>query len=590
VAYTSEIEKLERRWAENPKGRNFAPLADAYRKAGEVDKAIELCRSGLELHPDYVSAHIVYGRCLVDKKDDPGADQVFRHVLELDPENILALRVLSEIGERSGRFDEATEWLNKLLLADPMNGDAAESLARVRGKAAAAAAAQPPEPIATEDAVAELLPDPALAGMGAVGTEPLIEPEPPTLGEPPAFDPSMAEAPTKAMTRPDFHVERASADAAGKEPVSAPAPDLEVFDGNLDFGAVANESTVAEGLQVDEPVEVAPDEAAPIEGLARTQYEGSGMFKLPADPSPEPEVDETPEPLADLPLIMPDDLEPLPPRRSTPATPAPAPPPPAPRLSIPQLIDDDGAADTASLSQVEPILTETMAELYLRQGHKDDAVRVYQALLAQRPGDGRLQRRLAELTAPSRAAAGGQSAGAFLKGILSARPGAPPVAAPVAVPVAAPVEEPPVDIAATSEASALEAAFANVPQDVEPPEPAPGSPTRPASDSISLDSVFGDEGGRGSIPSLPSLRPAQPPPVADTAKPAGGGFSFDDFFGAPASPGAAAAPTNAPGPDDSGGRPSGGQKPPRPSGRQARAGEPEEDLDQFQAWLKGLKS
>jgi len=66
LAYTSEIEKLERRWLENPKGRNFAPLADAYRKAGEIDRAIDLCKSGLELHPDYVSAHIVYGRCLID--------------------------------------------------------------------------------------------------------------------------------------------------------------------------------------------------------------------------------------------------------------------------------------------------------------------------------------------------------------------------------------------------------------------------------------------------------------------------------------------------------------------------------------------
>ena len=270
MAYTSEIEKLERRWAENPKGRNFAPLADAYRKAGEVDKAIELCRSGLELHPDYVSAHIVYGRCLVDKKDDLGADQVFRHVLELDLENILALRVLSEIGERSGRFDDATEWLNKLLLADPMNGDAAESLARVRGKAAVAAAAKPTEPIpeavTPEETVAELLPDPAMAGLGAAGAEPLIEPEPPTLGEPPAFDPALAEAPTRAMSRPDFHVERASADAAVDEAAAAAASDLEVFDGNLDYGAVANESTMAEGLQVDEPLDVAPDAAAPIEG------------------------------------------------------------------------------------------------------------------------------------------------------------------------------------------------------------------------------------------------------------------------------------------------------------------------------------
>src|SRR5437899_5793355 len=132
------------RWAENPKGRNFAPLADAYRKAGELDRAIELCKSGLERHPDYVSAHIVYGRCFLDLKNDTAASQVFRRVLELDPENVLGLKLLADIAERGGRYEEATEWLSRLLNADPMNGDAAEALARAKGKVAQAA----PKPMA----------------------------------------------------------------------------------------------------------------------------------------------------------------------------------------------------------------------------------------------------------------------------------------------------------------------------------------------------------------------------------------------------------------------------------------------------------
>src|SRR5438477_2872715 len=134
VAYTSEIDKLEARFRDNPKGRNFAPLADAYRKAGLIDNAVELCQNGLKLHPDYVSAYIVYARCLVDKKDDAGAQGVFKQVLDLDRENIIALRGLAELAERTGKYDEAVEWLSRLLNADPMNGDAAEALARAKGK------------------------------------------------------------------------------------------------------------------------------------------------------------------------------------------------------------------------------------------------------------------------------------------------------------------------------------------------------------------------------------------------------------------------------------------------------------------------
>lgn len=104
-------------------------------------------------------------------------------------------------------------------------------------------------------------------------------------------------------------------------------------------------------------------------------------------------------------------------------------------------------------------------------------------------------------------------------------------------------------------------------------EPAPGSPTRPASDAISLDSVFGEESNRASAPAQ-----SESPSDTGTAPPAEGGFSFDDFFGSAGSPTAGGNKTSAP-----------NARPSRPSGR-ARAPEKEEDLDQFQAWLKSLKA
>jgi tetratricopeptide (TPR) repeat protein len=113
MAATSEIQKLERRHAENPDGRYFAPLADAYRKTGQVDEALILVRTGIGKHPDYLSAHIVLGRCLLDKLDDEGAGQAFERVLGLDAENIIALKSLSEIAERRGDPIAARQWLQK---------------------------------------------------------------------------------------------------------------------------------------------------------------------------------------------------------------------------------------------------------------------------------------------------------------------------------------------------------------------------------------------------------------------------------------------------------------------------------------------
>ena len=547
VAYTSEIEKLEKRWAENPKGRNFAPLADAYRKAGELDKALELCTAGLELHPDYVSAHIVFGRCLIDQKNDPGASDVFRKVLTLDPENVLALKILAEIAERGGRHDEAAEWLTRLLAADPMNGDAAEHLARAKSKAAQAASKQGP-PTPAHEPVARFVPE------------------------------------TASRPHSDLVIEHASDEPASPTlDVKGTPADIETFDGTLDFNAVAHSAARADGIEVQEEVELKPQDLV-VEGLAHTQFE-AGFLGTPPDTA---EQDD--EPRIDLPLIMPDDVaeagaaapafaeeeppaspvfaEEVPPFAAAQRPPAPPTPPPA----AVALSDDDGAADTAVLSRVDPVLTETMAELYLRQGHQEDALRVYQALLAKRPTDARLRGRVESLAGrramdPGRRT--GETVQVFLKRILAGRPGNP----------SSPPPGPPAR-------SPLDDAFAIARSDPDPgPAPgvvAPGEATRPATDSISLDQVFGDEGMRisGAASEPPPPPPASAPPAAPPVPEDTGGFSFDQFF----------SPTDKPA---SGGEvaPAAPQAPARSSGGRVRPPvEDEGDLDQFQAWLKGLKS
>lgn len=621
MAYTSEIEKLERRWHENPKGRNFAPLADAYRKAGEVDKALELCRSGLELHPDYVSAHIVLGRCLMDTKDDAGATEVFQKVLTLDPENILALRILGEIAERMGKFDEAAGWLARLLAADPMNGDAAEALNRMKMKAAQAKSADPAPAsvsgVVPPESVAEILPEPAVASevMGLERTsepvdlpssggalESLVETTPEAPVDEPALPtarPSLIEASTTPME--SFTLERASGVFVTQEDTSssdepligerAPGGEsegIETYDG-IDFGGAA--PVVTDGIVAEEPPAVEPEQVV-VEGLARSQYEGSGLFKIDSSLVEESGIPEPPlepdGPHVDLPLIMPDDVSSrpagllAPPPRSSLPVPAPS-----------SLFDDEGAADTAALSQAEPVLTETMAELYLQQGHRDDALRVYQALLERRPDDARLSAKVAELSGSespvftqvpaARAPSTGQPLGAFLKRILAARPGAP-AADPLPEVSLSPA---PRRSTGVTPQSLLAEAFADEPA----AGPTPGSPSRPAADSLSLDAVFGEEGSRGSLPKVAA------PPAAEPAAPAGsttGGFSFDEFFGA----------AGGPAPATPGGAPSAAAPTPTPAAaarasasavRQSRSapppsGEDAGDLDQFQAWLKGLKS
>ena len=152
---TSEIEKLERRYADNPHGLTFAPLAEVHRKNGDVARALELLTAGLELHPNYIPASIVLGRCHQDLGDLPAAEAAFAHVLRLDDENVIALKSLADINERLEHFGEAEDWLRRLVSVDRSNDEAREQLRRleVRKKEAEVN----PEPAAAAAATLEVI-------------------------------------------------------------------------------------------------------------------------------------------------------------------------------------------------------------------------------------------------------------------------------------------------------------------------------------------------------------------------------------------------------------------------------------------------
>lgn len=158
MAYTREIEKLEVRWKENPKGTVFAPLAEVYRKDGQLERAREVLREGLENNPDHIPGNIVLGRCCLDLKEDSAAETAFVHVLQLDAENVIALKALADITERQGRLAEAEQWLRQLMAVDPSNDEARDQMARVEA--------------ARNQAAALLYPVPAFdTSAGAAGSE-----------------------------------------------------------------------------------------------------------------------------------------------------------------------------------------------------------------------------------------------------------------------------------------------------------------------------------------------------------------------------------------------------------------------------------
>jgi len=287
-----------------------------------------------------------------------------------------------------------------------------------------------------------------------------------------------------------------------------------------------------------EPTAVGGDESSGLD-FAPVLIEAAGMVPPREDereeelenkeesPEPPPSLDASlvPEPMVGLeaePALSPagpgaSDSEPF----EQPAEPALEPPvtaaapaeaeyPPAPAFAPPE---------------PEPVVTETMAEVLLQQGHAAEALGVYREL-ASRSGDPRHQQKVADLesTQPApplaryaAADTGGRSVGDTLRAILAARLPARPAAPPVRQP-AAPGGE--------------------------------GAPTRPAAEALSLSSVFGEE--------TPAAPPAVPSAPSERDR-----VTFDDFYG------------NA-GP---------AQTPRGPRAAEPKS----DDLDEFHTWLQNLK-
>ncbi|HET6778676.1 MAG TPA: tetratricopeptide repeat protein [Gemmatimonadales bacterium] len=199
---TTEIEKLERRYAENPQGLTFAPLAEVHRKNGDILRALELLKSGLELHPNYIPASIVLGRCHWDQGDLAAAESAFSHVLRLDDENVIALKSLAEISERLGRASEAQRWLKRLISIDRSNEEARQHLARLEGAKAEPVAPPAPATIPPAPAQAAEIPPPLKT----------------TKEEPPPLDLTAAIA------------EPAPSKSEARDQAPSPAPALEFLD------------------------------------------------------------------------------------------------------------------------------------------------------------------------------------------------------------------------------------------------------------------------------------------------------------------------------------------------------------------------
>jgi predicted regulator of Ras-like GTPase activity (Roadblock/LC7/MglB family) len=163
-----EIRRLSDDLARDPSSLVFMRLADALRRAGQLDVALRVAVRGLDRHPYLPDAHDVLARIHADRGDLERASDEWEMALRLDPSHAQANLGLGFVEFRRGDLKSAERRLATVPPAEQTPGVAA-ALAHVRsalgarpGKGAAVVVpngSTPAEPVRTSPRSTPLVPE-----------------------------------------------------------------------------------------------------------------------------------------------------------------------------------------------------------------------------------------------------------------------------------------------------------------------------------------------------------------------------------------------------------------------------------------------
>jgi Flp pilus assembly protein TadD len=109
MADNLRIDELRRRFEKDPSSIAFAQLAEEYRRSGDCNQAVKICREGLARHPGYLSAQVTLGRALMELEEYEEARTELQAVVQVAPDNLTAIRALADIHQRVGEVLDAPE-------------------------------------------------------------------------------------------------------------------------------------------------------------------------------------------------------------------------------------------------------------------------------------------------------------------------------------------------------------------------------------------------------------------------------------------------------------------------------------------------
>jgi len=295
----------------DPAGRAFAPLADAYRRAGKIPDALKILREGIAKHPDFATGHVVAAQLYVEQGLSHEGALAARRALELDAENVLALKSLLRALDETGQAQEARRVRSTLTSLEPdFVPDWAVASPPAQAVAPPAAPAlqlgsTPPAPVSPEPDGIPMIEATGMIDLTTIGPIPSADlPVSPLAPEPPPLATTskgvgLGSGEMIDLDLMDFTL--GGDEPAADLPTVAPPPEDPVFDlPLLDPEAAAGEPVL--DLPLLEPEAAAGEPVPDLPLLEPETAAAEPMFDLPLL---EPEASVA-SPAAELPLVDPE--------------------------------------------------------------------------------------------------------------------------------------------------------------------------------------------------------------------------------------------------------------------------------------------
>lgn len=113
------LDRYQKLWDSDQTSKVFAPLAEAYRKSGNLHQALQICRQGLNLHPHFAGGWLQLAKIYVDREEIQKAINALTKAVTLAPENIQAHTLLADLCLNQKQPKEALKAFKMVLLLNP---------------------------------------------------------------------------------------------------------------------------------------------------------------------------------------------------------------------------------------------------------------------------------------------------------------------------------------------------------------------------------------------------------------------------------------------------------------------------------------